>query len=181
MTEHEKLALLYIINKTQDTLQYAIAEEDKISDNDAIAYFKIKSCLQGLIQEYIKEVESKGCEVIWEGCKAVKIVEKGEKEPCEDCVKREDIIQHICESNECYKADCKGRLYKRCWDLEWIYDLPSVKPARKRGKWIKYGPRRAGEQHYQCTHCKEYVNFGMWGSYYTKDFKYCPHCGAEME
>lgn len=57
----------------------------------------------------------------------------------------------------------------------------SVKPEHKRGKWIKYGPRRAGEQHYQCTHCKEYVNFGMWGSYYTKDFKYCPHCGAEME
>lgn len=104
-----------------------------------------------------------------------------EKEPCEDCVKREDVIQHICESNECYKPECKGRLYKRCWDLEWIYELPAVKPEHKRGKWIKYGTRRAGEQHYQCTHCKEYVNFGMWGDYYTKDFKYCPHCGAEME
>lgn len=93
----------------------------------------------------------------------------------------------ICEDDEFLEFafertdDGKGRLYKRCWDLEWIYELPAVKLTRKRGKWIKYCSQRAGEQHYQCTNCKKYVNFGMWGDYYTKDFKYCPHCGAEME
>lgn len=103
------------------------------------------------------------------------------EEACEDCVKREDIIQNICESKECYKNECKGRQYKRCSDIQWVYDLPAVKPARKVGKWIKYSFQRAGEQHYQCTNCKDYVNFGAWGDYYTKNFKYCPHCGARME
>ena len=51
----------------------------------------------------------------------------------------------------------------------------------KKGKWVKYSFPRADEQHYQCTNCKDYVNFGKYSDYYTKDFKYCPNCGAEME
>lgn len=61
------------------------------------------------------------------------------------------------------------------------FQLAIEELEKKGGKWIKYSVERAGEQHYQCTNCKEYVNFGMWGDYYTKDFKYCPHCGARME
>ncbi len=48
-------------------------------------------------------------------------------------------------------------------------------------KWVKYCEPRCEEQHYQCTNCKDYVNFGIWGDYYQKDFRYCPHCGARME
>ena len=47
--------------------------------------------------------------------------------------------------------------------------------------WIKYGIPRCGEQHYQCTSCGYYINFGQWGNLYTKEFKYCPNCGAKME
>ena len=80
MTERDKLALLYMINKTSDTLQYVIAAEDKIDNNDTIEYFKIKSGLKRLIKEFTKEAESKGLEVIWKDNKAVKIVEKGDEE-----------------------------------------------------------------------------------------------------
>jgi hypothetical protein len=45
----------------------------------------------------------------------------------EDYVKREDVIRYICESKECYKDACKGRQYKRCPDILWVYDLPSLK------------------------------------------------------
>ena len=48
-------------------------------------------------------------------------------------------------------------------------------------KWVKYCVPRDGEQHYQCTKCKEYFNFGQYGDYYTKAFKYCPNCGSRME
>jgi transposase-like protein len=51
----------------------------------------------------------------------------------------------------------------------------------KTGHWIKYGRLRCGEQHYQCTSCGYYINFGQWGELYTKEFKYCPNCGAKME
>lgn len=83
------------------------------------------------------------------------------------------------EPNELFKVTASDK-------REQLYDLfvelitrktTSVKPAR----WVKYSVERAGEQHYQCTNCKNYVNFGVWGDYYTKDFKYCPHCGAKME
>ncbi len=48
-------------------------------------------------------------------------------------------------------------------------------------KWIEYGRPRCEEQHYQCTNCEDYVNFGQWGEYYKNNFRYCPHCGAKMD
>lgn len=51
-----------------------------------------------------------------------------EQEPCEDCISREAVIEHICENKECYKEECKGRTLKRCIDLQWAFDLPSVTP-----------------------------------------------------
>lgn len=60
-----------------------------------------------------------------------------------------------------------------------IANLPELRP--KTGHWIRYASPRCGEQHYKCTNCDDYVNFGQYGDYYTKDFKFCPHCGAKME
>lgn len=81
MTENDKIALLETLNKISETLQYAIAAENEISDlNDVIEYHKIKSDLHVTIHSLINEVELRGCKVIWEGKKAVKIVEKEEKE-----------------------------------------------------------------------------------------------------
>ena len=141
-----------------------------------------------------------------------------EKEPCEDCVRREtsipqewedvfkdvdDFIEFIwdrvdtsdfedsytspvvnAESNELFKvtaSDKREQLHDLFTEMITRENVPSVTPTRKVGKWLKYGFQRAGEQHYQCTNCKDYVNFGAWGDYYTKNFKYCPHCGARME
>lgn len=50
----------------------------------------------------------------------------------------------------------------------------------KTGHWIKYGSPRCGEQHYKCTSCGYYINFGQWGELYTKEFKYCSNCGFCM-
>lgn len=53
-------------------------------------------------------------------------------------------------------------------------------PKEKTGKWIKYCTPIGDEQHYQCTNCKWYINFGQYGDIYTKQFKFCPNCGARM-
>lgn len=82
MTEHDKLALLNMINKASEALQNVIAAEKDDDENDllpTIDYFKIKSCWHGIIHELIKIAESKGCKVIWEDYKAIKIVEKEDK------------------------------------------------------------------------------------------------------
>lgn len=83
-----------------------------------------KEVLQEQIDKYGQEYDDEGIEALEI---AIKILEK---EPCEDCISREAVINHICESKDCYKKECKGRIYKRCFDLQWIYDLPPVKPYK---------------------------------------------------
>ena len=36
------------------------------------------------------------------------------------------VINHICESKECYKEKCKGKLYMRCMDIKWVDDAPTI-------------------------------------------------------
>jgi predicted RNA-binding Zn-ribbon protein involved in translation (DUF1610 family) len=58
--------------------------------------------------------------------------------------------------------------------------LSTLKQEPQIGHWIKYGISRCEEQHYKCTSCGYYINFGQWGEFYTKEFKYCPNCGRRM-
>lgn len=93
-----------------------------------------------------------------------------EQQSSEDCISREAVIKHICESKECYKDECKGRLYKRCFDLQWIYALPPVTPQPRVGKWIDTGIGKEelyGEL-FVCSECNEV-------SFYEN---YCPNCGS---
>lgn len=105
-------------------------------------------------------------------------------EPCEDAVKREAVIQamyDLCDTGETLKENVWRDNPHIDAIIDTIENLPSATPKQKTGKWIKYAAPRCGEQHYKCTNCDDYVNFGQYGDYYTKDFKFCPHCGAKME
>ena len=86
-----------------------------------------------------------------------------------DCIPRAEAIR--VASGYCHPSNVAKELAK----------LPSVTPQEpKTGHWIKYGIPRCGEQHYKCTNCDEYFNFGLYSDYYKKAFKYCPNCGAKM-
>lgn len=62
---------------------------------------------------------------------------------------------------------------------QWLEHIKAL--SENKGEWIKYGIPRCGEQHYKCTSCGYYINFGQWGELYTKEFKFCPNCGAKMK
>ena len=82
------------------------------------------------------------------------------QEPCEDCVNRQDVLgmmQMRMGAKELYKA---------------VYDLPSVTPERKKGKWI-----RVGRDKVKCSEC-EVVHFIA--QYPCGTIDYCPNCGARM-
>ena len=96
------------------------------------------------------------------------------QESCEDAIRRQAGLD-----KEVYTETEEG-WSGRTVDVKVIEALPSVKPQEKTGRWIKYGSPRCGEQHYQCTACGYYINFGQWGELYTKEFKYCPNCYARM-
>lgn len=74
MTENDKAALLETLNDASKILQ-RVKEVDDLNK-----YFTLKSGLHGIIHELIKDAEARGYKVIWEGKKAVKIVEKEDKE-----------------------------------------------------------------------------------------------------
>ena len=100
---------------------------------------------------------------------------------CEDTISKQAVLDAMSELNAIsfYEAqeDSKECYYEI---QEMIKNMPSVTPQQKKGQWIKYGIPRCGEQHYKCTSCGYYINFGQWGELYTKEFKYCPNCGAKM-
>lgn len=73
MTENDKVELLKWLNKASEAMQH-------VYSHDVIRYFKLKQGWKEIIQELTKIAESRGYKVIWEGKKAVKIVEKGDKE-----------------------------------------------------------------------------------------------------
>ena len=78
MTENDKAELLKWLNKAVENYQSVI-----ITDN-LNKYFTLKSGWQKIVYELIQIAETRGYKVIWEGYKAVKIVEKedekGDKE-----------------------------------------------------------------------------------------------------
>lgn len=74
MTEDDKAELLKWLNKSVENYQRVIITEDLNK------YFEIKSGWQEIVYKLIKMAESEGYKVIWEGYKAVKIVEKEGKE-----------------------------------------------------------------------------------------------------
>ena len=108
-------------------------------------------------------------------------------QPCEDCISREAVIDHICEDKECYKEECKGRTLKRCPDLQWVFDLPSVTPYPKVGH--NENNDYADCDQFVCSECG--IELQDWHrverdiddediTYHEYTFKYCPNCGAEM-
>ena len=90
-----------------------------------------------------------------------------ELEPRYDCVSRKEIEDAI--ANTIVNGESLG--YGLAWDI--LYDLPSVTPQPKIGRWIYDRTRdRDGECKYECSEC------GM-GS--DVDYPFCMRCGAKME
>lgn len=88
-------------------------------------------------------------------------------EPCEDAVSRADVIDML----EMYPFTEYGE-YESA--RETVKRLPSVKPKRKKGKWI---PRESifggpDEKVYTCNQCGYNIGF--------RAENFCPHCGSEM-
>ncbi len=125
-----------------------------------------------MTREEAYKLAMRACEETWNEKTCKQIKEALEQQPCEDCISRQAV-------NDGFKKyDNSSFAYGCMWD--YINKLPSVTPKEKIGRWIKYSIPRCGEQHYQCTSCGYYINFGQWGEVYTKQFKYCPSCSARM-
>lgn len=94
-----------------------------------------------------------------------KIIKSLEREPCEDCISREDVEKITWE--EPSYSDAKNVLTEV---RDKVRKLPSVTPQPKVGEWLKNG------ELCKCSNCHSNVLFTN-----VKIYKYCYHCGAKME
>lgn len=128
-------------------------------------------------------------------------------EPCEDCISRQYLLDNCVvdkvtmpyvsvnkikeappvkpqEPKTIQEKQAESEKYQKAFDDGYANGYMQARfdyeQEPKTGHWIKYGIPRCGEQHYKCTLCEYYINFGQWGELYTKEFKYCPNCGARM-
>lgn len=132
-------------------------------------------------EDILKALEQEPCDKCVystsEGCQYDDITETIPPfETSDDAISRDKAIVQLSH-NKTGDDDCDVIIQK---DIETIKALPPVTPQPKMGHWIKFGVPRCGEQHYKCTSCGYYINFGQWGELYTKEFKYCPNCKAKM-
>lgn len=81
-----------------------------------------------------------------------------EQQPCDDCINRQEAIEAVYDNE--YKKDIRKALE----------NLPSVTPARAKGKWMT----EHNKGYVQCSNCHTRVPF-------CKRSNFCPNCGAEME
>ena len=110
-----------------------------------------------------------------------------EQEPCEDYISRVEARKHIYDmlvkcaiSNEGYKTEA-DKVYMDIADNRldiWFEELPSVQPARKKGKWKELGytiPDVQSNKEWECNQCHRSYRW------FEPTPNYCPNCGAEME
>ena len=89
------------------------------------------------------------------------------QDPCEDAISRKSMLDYL------------KYLHGEMPEEEFIKALPSVTPARKKGKWINKS--HAGDCGInfvasECTCCGKKTFFDCDQLVYN----YCPNCGAEM-
>lgn len=91
-----------------------------------------------------------------------------EQQPCEDAISRQavlDMMQMRMGAKELYRA---------------VYDLPSVQPEQKTGRWIAYEVRLPDRTilNYRCSVCGRKLI-----GYNTETLSEAPfcHCGAKMK
>lgn len=91
-----------------------------------------------------------------------KLAEYLEQKPCEDCISRHDALNCVTFNEVRYRM------------VEDIKALPSVTPKEKTAAWV--GIDQEPHEVYECNACG-------WLLYEedTKDFRFCPSCGARMQ
>ena len=81
-----------------------------------------------------------------------------EQQSCEDCVSREYVIK-LLENTKRTRKEITNR----------IYEVPSVKPQLKMGRWISNAEDDLKISEYTCSNCKGLSD---------EDTDFCPKCGS---
>ena len=93
-----------------------------------------------------------------------------------ECIKREDVIEAICNLCRIENDDCS---YPRCTIINTVKNINAADVVeRKRGDWIRV-TEELGES-WMCSECmEEFIpHDGM--EEFASYAHFCPNCGAQM-
>lgn len=100
-----------------------------------------------------------------------RVVELAEREPCEDCISRQAVIEITAETGA---LETQSR----------VMALPPVQPKAKTGHWVlneNQGVIPVGYKMYHCSECGREISSKYHGKVsLLKEYPYC-HCGTKME
>ena len=100
-----------------------------------------------------------------------------EAQLCEDCISRQMAIEAMGEQPLNWTNSSREIAEEMMWEdhVKALKELPSVTPARARGKWLLWTDDR--KDYAKCSCC----DYGEEGEVLWKDTtKFCPNCGADM-
>jgi hypothetical protein len=106
------------------------------------------------------------------------------KEPCEDCISREEVCDYIAEFvNHEYATDREREMVEHI--IGGIQHLPSIQPKPKTGRWIGHrehcenlGVMPSGLGAYEwCSNCDCGIDVREW---HRNNYNFCPNCGVKM-
>lgn len=102
------------------------------------------------------------------------------KEPCEDAVNRQAVLNTLDNMDKALNEDRTVENYKEL--LKECYEvLPSVTARQKTGHWIhRTHIGRGTIQMYVCSNCRQEFGYDAETGIEFVDYKYCPNCGADM-
>lgn len=89
-----------------------------------------------------------------------------------DCITKTDAIAIIQDMHGLARADVISDAVNK------IIATPAITPQSRKGHWIECMPGGSEEWSYKCSECnfwkyKKTINLSK--------FKFCPHCGADMQ
>lgn len=162
-------------NVVREALEMAIKALEAEPCEDAIS----RQAVYLAINERAKESSLKGRVALLNFKRAIielPSVTPNQAESCEDCVSRHTVFEVINKIEE--PNDERGGFFIDNTDelVFAVRDLPSVTPARPKGKWIEDDEHNQNhiEKIWHCSEC----NYEAWGEYDKSDF--CGGCGADM-
>lgn len=92
-----------------------------------------------------------------------------EQDSCDDCIRRKELLEHLYDC----KSQSEGITQAVIVAVEsYVEQMPSVRPARRKGKWITTRTFQHDGEFY-CDKCK-------CDSPQNERWDFCPNCGADM-
>ena len=111
-----------------------------------------------------KSISKEGYEYFQQATKALEQEPTTKNNLAVDCISRQAVLnfKQTFHDNAGYETEYV--------DIEDIKALPSVYPARPKGKWMEYC-----YQNFNCSKCGYIVADDD-----VEEYKFCPNCGADM-